>query len=120
MGAFLRTALICSFSLATMLCQGALAGDIWNWDEKWEPKSESDTEDPQFFPELPDSVFELPHAVLSLQTHGNYFGSGDEFLLGGDVFTKEQIEAYIELKWEEIYAFEQAPHPIEFKMYYSS
>jgi glutamine synthetase len=27
---------------------------------------------------------------------------------------------YMELKWEEIYTFEHAPHPIEFKMYYSS
>ena len=43
-----------------------------------------------------------------------------EFLLAGDVFTKEQIDGYLELKWEEIYRFEHAPHPIEFQMYYSS
>jgi len=41
------------------------------------------------------------------------------FLMKGDVFTRDQIEAYIELKWEEIYAFEHTPHPIEFQMYYS-
>jgi glutamine synthetase len=23
------------------------------------------------------------------------------------------------LKWEEVYEFEQTPHPLEFKMYYS-
>ena len=42
-----------------------------------------------------------------------------DFLKKGDVFTDDQIDAYIELKWEEIYAFEHTPHPIEFQMYYS-
>jgi glutamine synthetase len=41
------------------------------------------------------------------------------FLLKGDVFTRDQIESYIELKWEEVYNFEHTPHPIEFMMYYS-
>ena len=41
------------------------------------------------------------------------------FLTRGDVFTRDQIESYIELKWEEVYAFEHTPHPIEFQMYYS-
>ena len=41
------------------------------------------------------------------------------FLTKGDVFTDDQIEAYIELKWEEVYDFEHTPHPVEFKMYYS-
>ncbi len=43
-----------------------------------------------------------------------------EFLLKGDVFTKDQIDAYAELKWEEVYNFEPTPHPIEFQMYFSS
>jgi glutamine synthetase len=30
------------------------------------------------------------------------------------------IDAYIELKMSEVTAFEMAPHPIEFQMYYSS
>ena len=29
------------------------------------------------------------------------------------------IDSYIELKMEEVYAFEHTPHPVEFKMYYS-
>ena len=32
---------------------------------------------------------------------------------------KDFIEAYIDLKYEEVYAFEHTPHPVEFKMYYS-
>jgi len=43
-----------------------------------------------------------------------------DFLLKGDVFTKDQIEAYIELKWEEVYRWEMAPSPVEFDMYYSA
>ena len=34
-------------------------------------------------------------------------------------FTDEQIDAYIDLKFQEIYKFEHTPHPIEFEMYYS-
>ena len=34
--------------------------------------------------------------------------------------TKDQIDAYIALKFEEIHKFEHAPHPVEFEMYYSS
>ncbi len=36
------------------------------------------------------------------------------------MFTKDQIDAYIELKWEDVYRFEQTPSPVEFDMYYSS
>jgi glutamine synthetase len=43
-----------------------------------------------------------------------------DFLLKGDVFSKDQIEAYIELKWEEVYRWEMTPSPVEFDMYYSS
>ncbi|TNF63357.1 MAG: type I glutamate--ammonia ligase [Rhodobacteraceae bacterium] len=42
-----------------------------------------------------------------------------DFLLAGDVFTKDQIEAYIALKMEEVEDFEMTPHPIEFRNYYS-
>ncbi len=42
-----------------------------------------------------------------------------DFLLAGDVFTRDQIEGYMELKWEEVYEYEHTPHPVEFKLYYS-
>ena len=42
-----------------------------------------------------------------------------DFLLAGDVFTKEQLMAYIDLKAEENQAYEMCPHPIEYKFYYS-
>ena len=42
-----------------------------------------------------------------------------DFLLAGGVFTRDQLESYMTLKWEEVYAFEHTPHPIEYAMYYS-
>ncbi|MBC6407366.1 MAG: type I glutamate--ammonia ligase [Rhodobacteraceae bacterium] len=41
------------------------------------------------------------------------------FLLAGNVFTTDQIEAYIDLKMEEVILFETTPHPVEFGLYYS-
>ena len=43
-----------------------------------------------------------------------------DFLKQGGVFTDDQIDAYIALKFEEIYKLEHTPHPMEFEMYYSS
>ena len=41
------------------------------------------------------------------------------FLTAGNVFTDDQIDAYISLKMEEVYNMEHTPHPIEYQMYYS-
>ena len=43
-----------------------------------------------------------------------------DFLLQGGVFTQDQIDAYIELKWDDVYRWEMAPSPVEFDMYYSA
>ncbi|MBT6277491.1 MAG: glutamate--ammonia ligase [Chromatiales bacterium] len=42
-----------------------------------------------------------------------------EFLLAGDVFSNETINAYIDLKMEEVTRFRMTTHPVEFDMYYS-
>ena len=42
-----------------------------------------------------------------------------DVLKRGDVFTDDQIDSYIALKWEDVYKFEHTPHPVEFAMYYS-
>ena len=42
-----------------------------------------------------------------------------EFLLAGDVFTNDVLDAYIELKMEELTRFRMTTHPVEFDMYYS-
>ena len=37
----------------------------------------------------------------------------------GGVFSDDQIDAYMELKWEEVYRWEHPPAPVEYEMYYS-
>ena len=41
-------------------------------------------------------------------------------LKAGGVMDDDQIDAYIELKMEEVIKFEHTPHPVEFEMYYSA
>jgi glutamine synthetase len=41
------------------------------------------------------------------------------FLTKGGVFTDAYLDAYIDLKMQEVTRFRQVPHPIEFDMYYS-
>ena len=42
-----------------------------------------------------------------------------DFLLKGDVFTKDMLEAFIALKEEEVQRLNVTVHPVEFDMYYS-
>jgi glutamine synthetase len=71
--------------------------------------------------ELPaEELAKVPTVCGSLREAVNALKNDHEFLLKGDVFTVDAIEAYIDLKMEEIDAFETMPHPIEFQMYYSS
>ena len=41
------------------------------------------------------------------------------FLTAGDVFSDDMVDAYIELKQEEVTRFRMTTHPVEFDMYYS-
>ncbi len=71
--------------------------------------------------ELPaDELAKVPTVCGSLREAVNALKADHDFLIKGDVFTKDAIEAYIDLKMEEIDAYETMPHPIEFQMYYSS
>ena len=67
----------------------------------------------------PEELQDIPTVCASLREAVTALDKDREFLVKGDVFTDEQISAYIELKWEEIYRFEHTPHPVEFDMYYS-
>ena len=71
--------------------------------------------------ELPASeLANIPTVCGSLREALDALSNDMSFLTKGGVFTEDQIEAYIDLKMEEVVQFEHAPHPIEFKMYYSS
>jgi glutamine synthetase len=67
----------------------------------------------------PDELAAVPTVCGSLREAMVSLKADHEFLLKGDVFGKDMIESYIDLRMEEVMAFETTPHPIEFKMYYS-
>ena len=68
----------------------------------------------------PEELAEVPTVCGSLREAVGALDADREFLKKGDVFTDDLIDGYMALKWEEIYAFEHTPHPVEFQMYYSS
>ena len=68
----------------------------------------------------PEELAEVPTVCGSLREALDSLMADHDFLLKGDVFSKDQIEAYVELKWAEVYNFEQTPSPVEFDMYYSA
>ncbi|MGZ9809581.1 type I glutamate--ammonia ligase [Pseudoroseicyclus sp. H15] len=67
----------------------------------------------------PEELAAIPTVCGSLREALTELEADHEFLLAGDVFTRDQLEGYMDLKWEEVYAYEHCPHPIEYKMYYS-
>jgi glutamine synthetase len=75
---------------------------------------------------LDKNIYELPPEELAKvpTVPDNLLGAlreleaDHEFLLKGDVFTKDLIEAYIELKRKEYDAVRLRPHPYEFHLYY--
>ena len=67
----------------------------------------------------PEELAGIPTVCGSLREAIGALEADHEFLLKGNVFTKDQLEGYMELKWEEIYEYEHTPHPVEFQMYYS-
>ena len=68
----------------------------------------------------PHELENVPTVCGSLREALDSLEADMDFLLKGDVFGREQIEAYIELKREENARWEMTPSPVEFDMYYSS
>ncbi|WP_449040781.1 type I glutamate--ammonia ligase [Paracoccus sp. (in: a-proteobacteria)] len=67
----------------------------------------------------PEELAGIPTVCGSLREALDELEKDMDFLLAGDVFTRDQLGAYIRLKRGEVEAFEQTPHPIEYAMYYS-
>ncbi len=61
----------------------------------------------------------IPTVCGSLREALEQLQADMDYLLAGDVFTKDQIEGYVALKMEEVHKYEHTPHPVEFGMYYS-
>jgi len=61
----------------------------------------------------------IPTVCSSLDQALEYLDKDREFLTRGGVFSDTMIDAYIELKMQEVQRFRMTTHPIEFDMYYS-
>lgn len=67
----------------------------------------------------PEEEALIPTVAENLEVALQALKEDHEFLLKGDVFTKEMLEAYIALKQEEVKRLNITVHPVEFDMYYS-
>ena len=68
----------------------------------------------------PAELAEVPTVCGSLREALEALEADHEFLLAGGVFTKDQIDAYAELKWEEVMRVETTPTAVEYDLYYSA
>ncbi len=67
----------------------------------------------------PEEAKKVPNVCSSLDMALDYLDKDREFLTHGGVFSDDMIDAYIELKMEEVTQFRMTTHPLEFQMYYS-
>jgi glutamine synthetase len=68
----------------------------------------------------PAELANVPTVCGSLREALEALAADNAFLTKGDVFSQDQIEAYMELKWADQLRWETTPSPVEFDMYYSS
>jgi glutamine synthetase len=65
------------------------------------------------------NVKNMPTVSRSLHQSLESLEVDHAFLLEGGVFTPDFLQSYMEMLWEDVFAFEHAPHPIEYKMYFA-
>lgn len=66
----------------------------------------------------PAELKDIPTVCHSLRQALESLDADRAFLKKGNVMTDEFIDAYIDLKMDEVTRFETHPHPVEFDMYY--
>ncbi|MCK5860487.1 glutamate--ammonia ligase [Abyssibacter sp.] len=67
----------------------------------------------------PEEEAAIPQVAYSLEQALEALDNDRAFLTAGGVFTDDLIDAYIELKNEEVTMLKMTTHPVEFQMYYS-
>ncbi|GBL44864.1 glutamine synthetase type I [Sulfuriferula multivorans] len=78
-----------------------------------------DASDKNLYDLPPEEEAKIPKVCHSLEMALENLDKDREFLTRGGVFSNEMIDAYIELKMEEVTRFRMTTHPVEFEMYYS-
>lgn len=79
----------------------------------------SDAMDKNLYDLPPEEEAEIPKVAGSLDEAMAALNEDREFLTRGGVFTDDAIDAYIELRKEEMDRVRMTPHPVEFELYYS-
>ena len=67
----------------------------------------------------PEEDAKIPTVCSSLDQALEHLDKDREFLTRGGVFSDTMLDAYIELKMQEVTRFRMTTHPVEFDMYYS-
>lgn len=67
----------------------------------------------------PEELIDVPTVCDSLEQAMQHLSLDHEFLLQGDVFSRDFINNYIRMKQEEITKLKSLTHPYEFELYYS-
>jgi len=68
----------------------------------------------------PEEAQRVPKVCASLEQALEELDKDRAFLTKGGVFDDDLLDAYMELKREELTRFRMTTHPVEFEMYYSS
>lgn len=66
----------------------------------------------------PEELQNIPTVAETLDDALNALRADHEFLLQGNVFTADFIQAFIDIKRKEVTRLNMAPHPVEFELYY--
>jgi glutamine synthetase len=66
-----------------------------------------------------EEAAEIPQVAASLEEALDALENDREFLTAGGVFTDDMLDAFVELKREEVEKVNMTTHPVEFDLYYS-
>ncbi|MBT4765641.1 MAG: glutamate--ammonia ligase [Methylococcales bacterium] len=78
-----------------------------------------DASDKDLYDLSPEEEAQIPQVAFSFDEALKALDEDRSFLTAGGVFDDDMIDAYIELKMEEVTRLRMATHPAEFDMYYS-
>lgn len=78
-----------------------------------------DAADKNLYDLPPEEDANIPTVAENLEVALNALKDDHAFLLKGEVFSKEMIDSYIELKMQEVQKLNEAVHPLELELYYN-
>ena len=67
----------------------------------------------------PEEEKQIPQVAFAFEEALAELDQDRAFLTAGGVFSDDMIDAYIDLKMEEVTRLRMSTHPVEFDMYYS-